>query len=134
MSLVTGDAQGGQAGHVTVRAGEGNIGEGGYISLQGGRTTDARAGGYVNIQSGYSTQTSSGPISLGTANAGAEGVSGSIMLLTGTSSCCMTSASSKPSSFSMLATPCDSSALASFAAARLKLACVVPQGSSACKH
>ena len=41
---------------------------------------------YILIGSGYSTPTSSGPVSMRTPNAGGTGVSGEIMVTTGTSS------------------------------------------------
>ena len=68
------------------KVGEGDSGEGGHIEVDAGKTTDTATGGFIAVSTGYSSETSSGPYSLRTPNAGGTGVSGEIVLTTGTSS------------------------------------------------
>ena len=85
ITLRTGSAISGAGGSISVAVQAGTIASGGRVTITAGEST-AKTGGAVSIVSGYGTATSSGAFSsIRTANAGADGQSGSLTLFTGDS-------------------------------------------------
>ena len=68
--------------------GDGDTGVGGDINIKAGKTLadDGTTGGMLVLHAGESTLTSSGKVSIATPNAGSTGVSGTIDIVSGTSS------------------------------------------------
>ena len=71
-----------------IAVGDGDTGVGGDINIKAGKTLadDGTTGGMLVLHAGESTLTSSGKVSIATPNAGTTGVSGTIDIVSGTSS------------------------------------------------
>ena len=86
--MTSGKSTGGKGGTITLSVGDGDTGVGGDINIKAGKTLadDGTTGGMIVLHAGESTLTSSGKLSIGTPNAGTTGISGTIDIISGTSS------------------------------------------------
>merc|ERR550514_286175 len=86
----TGTTTTGASGDISIVVGDGNVLDGGHIYLYAGKSNAAgdtgATGGSISMISGFGTKSTSGTIIIRTLNAGIAGVSGELMLSTGTTS------------------------------------------------
>ena len=88
IKIASGKSTGGRGGDIMIAVGDGDTGVGGDINIKAGKTLadDGTTGGMLVLHAGESTLTSSGKVSIATPNAGSTGVSGTIDIVSGTSS------------------------------------------------
>merc|ERR1719478_1489527 len=90
VSIGTGTASLGDGGDISVVVGDGDTLDGGMIYMYAGKSNAAvntgATGGSISMISGFGTKSTSGTIIIRTLNAGIAGVSGELMLSTGTTS------------------------------------------------
>merc|ERR1712167_300039 len=80
----------GDGGDISIVVGDGNVLDGGHIYMYAGKSnadgTKDATGGSISMISGFGTKSTSGTIIIRTLNAGVAGVSGELVLSTGTTS------------------------------------------------